>query len=90
MLPIDMYTGHADLSPRNWDKQVLSDDRIIGAIVAPFGKAFCSQGQSISLMLPFVLPESRTTSLPSTFRQLLYVGLHSLHMLWQVSRPYLP
>lgn len=52
MLPIDMYTGHADLSPRNCDKQVLSDDRIIGAIVAPLGKAFLIRGQSIFVLLP--------------------------------------
>jgi len=41
MFPMDMYTGHADLSPRNCNKDILSEDRMIGAIVAPSGKAFC-------------------------------------------------
>ena len=40
MFPIDRYTGHAAWSPRNCDSFVLSDARMIGAIVAPRGSLF--------------------------------------------------
>jgi hypothetical protein len=40
MFPIVKYTGHALLSPRNWESWVLSDDKIRGAIVEPIGNFF--------------------------------------------------
>ena len=40
IFPIVKYTGQALLSPRNWDSWVLSDDRIMGAIVDPIGNFF--------------------------------------------------
>ena len=40
MFPIVKYTGHALLSPRNWDSCVLSDDSMRGAIVDPTGNFF--------------------------------------------------
>src|SRR5882762_158136 len=43
MFPMVRYTGHALLLPRNCESDVLSDDRINGAIVAPFG-SFCCTG----------------------------------------------
>jgi hypothetical protein len=53
MLPIDRYTGHADLSPWNCNRHVLSDARMIGAMVAPFGNCFWTPyvGQYLSFSL---------------------------------------
>ena len=40
MFPMVKYTGHALLSPRNWESWVLSDEIISGAMVDPIGKFF--------------------------------------------------
>ncbi len=40
MFPIVKYTGQADLSPLKRESCVLSDARMMGAMVTPFGKIF--------------------------------------------------
>lgn len=51
MFPIDIYTGHAILSPLKRDSWVLSDKRMTGATVAPLGKSFCCSTRDSSLSI---------------------------------------
>ena len=40
IFPMVTYTGHADLSPLKFDRWVLSDVMMTGAMVAPSGRSF--------------------------------------------------
>ena len=42
MLPMLRYTGQACLSPLNRERFVLSEERMIGVIVAPSGNLPCN------------------------------------------------